>query len=168
MRSLVLPALYACLAVAASQAAAAAPVGAHEGRGPANHADHDHSAAGPHGGVLLVLGKEDYHAELVLDEKKNQVTVVLLDGAAKQPVAINEPQLLVNVQGGGHARQYKLKPLYADGQISGPTAMYVTVSKPLMDDLHSHSVTAKLAVRIAGKPYSTTLHHDHQGHGHDH
>ena len=172
MRSLMLAALYAAAVVAIPHATLAAPDGVDEGH---DHAAHDHAAheghshdeKGPHGGALFALGKEEYHAELVLDEERDQVTVVLLDGAAKEQVALQEPHVLVNVRGGGAPRQYKLTPIYAAGTNSGPTAMYAAVGKTLMNDLHSHSAVAKLAVRIAGKPYSATLHHDHDEHDHD-
>ena len=177
MRSLLLAALYATAVVAIPHYAFAAPEGVHEGHDHAAHdhseegGEHDHEEEGPNGGQLIELGKEEYHAELVLDEKKNQVTIVLLDAAAKQQIAIQEPHILINVRGGGEPRQYKLGPLYPEGQTTGPTAMYAAVGKQLMDDLHSESAVAKLAVRIAGKPYSATLSHDHSGHdhaGHDH
>lgn len=133
-----------------------------------DHAEHDHDAPGPHGGSLFPLGDEKYHAELVLDEEKNQVTVVLLDSAAKQLVPLAEPYLVVNVRGDGKPRQHKLLPVYSDGQHAGPTAMYALVGKPLMDDLHSHDAVAKLVVRIASKQYVATLHHDHGDHeGHE-
>jgi hypothetical protein len=168
MRSLILAALCALAVVALPGAVLAAPPVGHEGHDHAAHGHdaHSHDDVGPHGGVLFELGKEQYHAELVLNEERNQVTVVLLDAAAKQSIAIEEPHLLVNVRGSDAPRQYKLSPIYGEGQTTGPTAMYAAVGKPLMDDLHSHIAVAKLAVRIAGKPYSTSLHHDHSGHVH--
>jgi hypothetical protein len=168
MRSLMLAALYATAVVAIPDAAFAAPAGVHEGHDHAAHEGHSHDEKGPHGGAIFALGNEEYHAELVLDEERNQVTVVLLDGAAKEQVALQEPHMLVNVRGGGAPRQYKLTPIYPEGQTAGPTAMYAAVGKTLMNDLHSHSAVAKLAVRIAGKPYSTSLHHDHDHSGHKH
>ncbi len=168
MRSLFLAALYTTAVIAIPYAAGAAPQGVHEGHDHAAHEGHDHDEKGPHGGDLFVLGNEAYHAELVLDEERDQVTVVLLDATAKQPVAIQEPHMLVNVRGGGAPRQHKLSPLYSEGQTTGPTAMYAAVGKQLMNDLHSPGAVAKLAVRIAGKPYSTSLHHDHDHSGHNH
>jgi len=173
MRSLIIAALYATAVVAIPHTVLAAPEAVHEGHDHAAHEDgghegHSHDEEGPHGGALFALGNEEYHAELVLDEKQSQVTIVLLDGAAKEQVAIEAPHLLVNVRGGGAPRQYKLSPLYPEGQTTGPTAMYAAVGKTLMDDLHSHNAVAKLVVRLAGKPYSATLHHDHDHGDHDH
>lgn len=170
MRLSILAVLCGALALS-PQVRAQAAADPHAGH---DHAAHDHDAPGPHGGTLVTLGDEEFHAELVLDEEKNQVTVVLLDGAAKKLVPLAEPHLLVNVRGAGKPRQHKLAPLYAEGQQGGPTAMYASVSEPLMDDLHSHDAEAKLVVRIGGKQYTASLHHDHEGHdhgdheGHDH
>ncbi|TWT92869.1 hypothetical protein Pla108_40090 [Botrimarina colliarenosi] len=171
MRLFIAAALLSAVVHALPTRVAAAPGQAQAGHDHAahDHAAHDHAEAGPHGGALFELGAEAYHAELVLDEKMDQVTVVLLDSAASRQVAISEPYLLVNVRGGGKPRQYRLAPLYAQGKpASGPTAMYALVSKPLMGDLHRHDASAKLVVRVAGKPYSTSLEHDHDHSGHNH
>ncbi|QDV75217.1 hypothetical protein [Botrimarina mediterranea] len=165
MRSLLFIALYTTAVVAVPHGVLSAP-GVYEDHDHAAHEGHRHDEEGPHGGVLFALGNEEYHAELVFDEERNQVTVVVLDSAAKGQIALQEPHMLINVRGGGAPRQHKLTPLYADGQNAGPTAMYAAVGKTLMNDLHSHNAVAKLALRIAGKPYSTTLHHDHSGHQH--
>ena len=73
---------------------------AHTGTGDASHqgpaeeahvhgeADaHSHAAEGPHGGHLIVLGNEEYHAELVHDEGTHTVTVHLLDASMENPIS---------------------------------------------------------------------------------
>jgi len=39
---------------------------------------HEHGDAGPHGGHLVELGEEEYHAEVVLDVKSKAVSVYIL------------------------------------------------------------------------------------------
>jgi hypothetical protein len=62
---------------------------------------HAHPTEGPHHGALIELGREDYHAELVHDDATNTVTIYMLDGAAKDAVAIDAKQLTVNLLVGG-------------------------------------------------------------------
>lgn len=130
---------------------------------------HDHPTAGPHGGALIELGKEEYHAELNLDEKHNQLAIVLLDSEAKQTVPVDAPYILVNVKGGDKPRQYRLPPAYPKGQDRGPATTFALVSPELMTDLHTPGVSAKMTVKIGKKSYAAALQHEHQDHtGHNH
>lgn len=130
---------------------------------------HDHPTAGPHGGALIELGKEEYHAELNLDEKRNQLAIVLLDSEAKQAVPVDAPYILVNVKGGDKPRQYRLLPAYPKGQDRGPATKFALVSPELMTDLHTPAVTARMTIKIGKKSYAAALQHEHEEHaGHNH
>src|SRR5690606_30025752 len=59
--------------------------------------DHDHPSEGPHHGQLIELGNEEFHAEIVVEDAKNLITIYLLDGAAKNSVASDEQELVMNV-----------------------------------------------------------------------
>src|SRR5687767_3487226 len=54
------------------------------------HAVHTHPTEGPHQGLLLEIGKGNYHAELVHDEARNLVGLYLLDAHASKPVLVTE------------------------------------------------------------------------------
>ena len=67
-------AVLACGMVVAGMAGLrAAPPAAHE-----HDHGHAHPSEGPHHGALIELGKEDYHAEIVHDEKTDTVTIYIL------------------------------------------------------------------------------------------
>lgn len=57
----------------------------HEGH-PGNHV---HYGAGPHGGSIIELGGQDYHAELVIDHDSHTIKVYLLSADAKTPLMTN-------------------------------------------------------------------------------
>ena len=78
---------------------------------------HAHPAEGPHHGTLIELGREDYHAELVHDDKADTVTIYILDAAATEAVPIAAAPLLLNVRAGGTAQQF---PLAAKPQSTDP------------------------------------------------
>ena len=63
------------------------------GKAPAKQSDH--TEAGPHKGALTELGKEEYHAELVLDEKASTAVVYLLDSTASKSVGISEKEITI-------------------------------------------------------------------------
>jgi hypothetical protein len=60
----------------------------HEGHDHGDEAGDEHPTEGPHGGHLIELGNEEYHAELLHDEKTHTVTIHLFAGAAKEPAAV--------------------------------------------------------------------------------
>src|SRR5262245_58424562 len=55
-----------------------------------------HTHTGPNGGRLIVLGDEDYHAELVIDHTKGEVTVRVLDKTGRKPVGIEQRTITLN------------------------------------------------------------------------
>ena len=63
--------------------------------------DHAHPEHGPHEGMLIELGKEEYHAELVHDDAAGTVTIYLLDGSAKNAVPITPEEVVINLKHDG-------------------------------------------------------------------
>lgn len=124
----------------------AAPPAAHD------HA-HDHPTEGPHHGSLIELGKEDYHAELVHDEKADTVTIHILDAAAKQEVPIPAKQITLNMLAAGKPQQFTLAAVRPEGAPEGPASVFAATSKPLCKALDTHGATGRLNVEIGGKMY---------------
>jgi hypothetical protein len=154
------------LAFGAARPGCAAEAPGHAGH---NHvaAGHHHPTTGPRGGALLELGREEFHAELLLDEEHDQITICLLDSSAAKPVTSEVPFLRINVKASNKPRQYKLTPIYAAGrEPSGATDCYAIVSPQLMRDLHTKGHVAKLSVMIGRKSYSAKL--EHEAHEHNH
>lgn len=136
----------------------------HEGHG---HEGHDHSHAhGIHGGHVVELGKEEYHAEWTHDES-GKIVVYILDSAMKKDFPITAEKLTINTKVGDKAASYELA---AVNRTEGdkPTAFQFEVEdKALLGVLESLSkgVTAHLAVEIEGKSFNAEITHDH---GHEH
>src|SRR5689334_14349072 len=59
--------------------------------GKSDHALHDHPP-GPHGGSIVELGDDEYHAEVVVDGKTNMLSVYMFGSDAKTvaPIAATE------------------------------------------------------------------------------
>lgn len=126
--------------------------------------DHDHDELGPHGGALIELGSESYHAELVHDDQTHTVTVFLLDGTAKQPAPAGQlpKDVRLNVMIGSTPRQYSL-PRVEDN-------CYSIVDESLCDNLCDNAdARARLNATIGGKPFVGNIEpHEHEGHEHGH
>jgi hypothetical protein len=78
------------------------------------HAGHDepagddaaHPNQGPHGGHLIELGDEQYHAELLHDEAAHCTTIHLLDSAGSQPITTGPNEMRLQVLRDGQFVDY--------------------------------------------------------------
>ena len=136
-------------------------------------AAHAHPTEGPHDGHLIELGNEEYHAELLHDESTNTVTVYLLDAAGKQPVAIPQSEILLQLFQEGQFVKYPLKAIPGPAGADGAALQFHIVDAGLCDSLsHEEEISGRLQVMIDGKPYTGTVEHrshgDHDHEGHDH
>lgn len=132
---------------------------------------HAHPSEGLHGGSLIELGNEEYHAELVHDEKVGSVTVYLLDSAAKNMIPIEAAELTVNLSHDGNAEQFTLAAKPDTGDPTGKSSRFVSTDAELAGELDHEGVKAQLVASINGKQFRGDIQHDHEGHdyeGHGH
>ena len=132
------------------------------------HDDHAHPTEGPHHWGLIELGNEEYHGELVHDEKAGTVTIYILDGAAKAAVPIEATELMLNVTREDKGTQYALAARPEEGDADGKSSRFVSDDPKLGEALDAEGTTARLTVKIAGKSYTGQVEHDHDHAGHDH
>ena len=129
--------------------------------------DHAHPSEGPHHGVLVELGKEEYHAEVVHDDKEGIVTVYLLDSSAKKAVTTDAAEVVINVKHGDKPEQFKLPAQPDTGDAAGASSRFVLKDKELIEHLDEKDAAASLQVTIGGNPFSGKIPAGH-AHGHDH
>ncbi len=145
----------------------------HAGHDHGDDAGHEHPTEGPHGGHLIELGNEEYHAELLHDENTHTVTIHLLDGPAKQTVAVPLPEITLQLFRDGQFVKYALKAAQGPGNPAGAASRFEIADAALCDALcHEDEIRARLQVTINGKPFTGTIEHtshgDHDHEGHDH
>ena len=128
-----------------------------------------HPTQGPHGGHLIELGAEEYHAELLHDEKTQTVTVNILDGAGKEPVAIDDPEIVLQIFREGKFIQFVLKAAPAEKTENG-VSQFAIVDETLCDALgHWTAIRGRINLSIKGKKFFGVIEHQAHGHdGHDH
>jgi hypothetical protein len=141
-----------------------------------DHEEHGHDEEGPHGGHIIELGHDEYHAELTHDEEANLVGVYFLAGDAKTSKPISAESVIINVSADREPTTYTLAASPLEGETADQPSYFELVSEPLNTVVSGKSeaakATARLNVTIDGKPYvgliETEAHdHDHD-HGHDH
>lgn len=150
-----------------------------------DHAGHAHPTEGPHGGELIELGNEEYHAELIhphdhdddAHENENHaegeadhdhagITIYVLDGSAKEMVAIESPDVTLNIKHGDEPEQFVLAAKPTDEDPDGKSSRFVSDDKDLMEHFHEEEVEGTLVLKINGKSYRGKIAHDHD-HGHE-
>lgn len=122
-----------------------------------NHAEHAH---GPHGGELVELGKEEYHAEFLVDGKTHSVKVYLLGPDAKTAATTTAVDITIAPEG---KPAFTLKP--AEGQPEGMVSEFVLADEKVVHDLMDAGfIHGDLKVKIGGTPYNGHLdaHFDHE------
>lgn len=129
---------------------------------------HDHPSEGPHGGHLIELGNEEYHAELAHDDASKTVTVYILDSKAKTPVPIAETELTLNLVVDGTPQQAKLAAAPQEGEAEGKSSRFSIVDEQLLETLEGPKTTGRLNVTIDDKPYTGEIVHEAHDHGHKH
>ena len=129
------------------------------------HAD-AHPTEGPHHGSLIELGNEEYHAELVHDEKTGEITIYILDGSAKELVPIDATEIVINAKHDGKPEQFPLTAQPSETDPDGKSSRFVSTDEELAHHLDESDADARLVLKIAGRSYNGKIEHDHRTHNH--
>lgn len=132
-------------------------------KSPPAEKGHDHPTVGPHKGVLAEWGEEEYHVELVFDDKNKQATIYILDGTAKKakPIAVTEVTLTLKQK---PPVTVKLKSTPDKGDPEGQSSRFVAKH----DAFAKHQdLEGTISAKIGTKPYSGDFKAKHD-HKHDH
>lgn len=131
------------------------------------HEEHAHAETGPHGGHLIELGTEEYHAEVL---HEIEAIVYLLDGTAKNAVAIAAPDVVVNVTHDGESEQFHLAATPEPTDPAGKASRFASKDAELLADLQEGHADVQLVVTVGETQFRGALEHDHDhgDEGHDH
>ncbi len=115
------------------------PAPASNGASPSAHAGEDHGhEPGAHGGIIVSLGRDSYHAEVVF-EKSRTVRLYMLgkEETRVQEVPVQDLTGFVTAEGSTEAMPVKFQPEPQPGDTSGMTSLFVAT---LPDDLAGKKV----------------------------
>ncbi len=125
------------------------------------HAVDDHPSEGPHGGSLIELGTEEYHAEFVHDDAAKSVTIYILDSTAKVNEPIDAAEITINLQHEGRGEQFTLSASADSSDPVGKSSRFVSTDAELGEELDHEDAEPQLAVKIDDKSYRGTIEHKH-------
>ena len=138
------------------------------------HAHHEHTA--PHGGTLVVFGKEFAHLELVLDKATGKLTGYVLDGEAEKPIRLAQKAIELKLSmdaGKKSALQLMAVANTLTGETEGDTSQFAGQSDVLKSatkfkaEIASIAVKGKTFTNVAfGFPEGNEHKHDDKGHTH--
>ena len=152
------------LVVGCQQPSSPPPPAAGDGHQHEGEHDHDHGALGPHGGHVLELGEEQYHAEWTHEDLSGEIVIYLLDADIKQDVTTTAELITITTTIRGESQTYELA---ADNQDQGDpprTSRFKTTNPNLLTALKQagSGVEAQLRVIIDGTFFRGTFEiHDH-------
>ncbi|WP_146402081.1 hypothetical protein [Planctomycetes bacterium CA13] len=125
---------------------------------------HAHPSEGPHGGDLVELGNEKYHAELTHNE--TGIDVYILNSAATEEVAIKAASLTISLKHDGKVNSFELQANPQTDDPSGKSSRFST-GEPSLPKRLDEGAEGALTVNIDGKSFTGKVAHDHD-HDHDH
>lgn len=141
----------------------------------AEHAhDHEHEH-GPNGGHLLEVGEEQYHLEVVFDDKGRTLTAYILGPDAKTAYPIEAESLDFDQEVGEKEHEIPLVAKPLEGEAKGKSSRFVAEGKAVPDSIKAESdLEGHFHLDIGEDHFHVDLEHgdhdghDHEGHDHDH
>ena len=130
---------------------------------------HEH-AHGPHGGHVVELGGEDYHAELTFDAATRKLAVYLLASDLKTPLPSEAPTASVRLKVGDAAQEVVLAAQPQTGDGDGKSSLFQQQEGTLPESIQdAEGLEGEIVVSIGGTQYRGPITHDHGDHeGHAH
>jgi YHS domain-containing protein len=138
-------------AVANSAVTTASPIAASSDAKKSTEEEHPH-IPGAHGGIIIPIGSDSYHAEAVL-EKDGQFRLLLLgaDESRIQEVDIQSVKAYVKASGESDATPIDMKAVQQDGDAEGQTSQFVG---KLPDALVGQAIDVTIPnLRVAGERF---------------
>lgn len=119
------------------------------GKGHDEH-DHDHDA-GPHGGAIVELGADEYHAEIVVDGKAHALRVYMLGPDAKTAAPVAATELKIATEDN---QTLTLKAAPQTGETEGKASLFELADEKAVDGLEKAGyLHGSLQIEIGGKAY---------------
>lgn len=116
---------------------------------------HSHYGAGPHGGSIIELGGEDYHAELVLDHDAHALRIFLLKADAKSPLLSKATEANLSLD---KDKTLTLKASPQEGETDGQSSRFELVDEAFVHEmLDKGFLHGDLSVQIGEKTFQSHL-----------
>jgi hypothetical protein len=123
---------------------------------------HEHEQ-GPHGGHLVELGEEEYHAEVVFDPKSSKITLYVLDSSAKKAAPIDAKEIKLELTIGGQPESFTAQAVADKGDPPDKSSRFEVAdnSEIKANVKDEEDLKGSVTVAIGGKTYTGKIVHDH-------
>jgi hypothetical protein len=123
---------------------------------------HEHEQ-GPHGGHLVELGEEEYHAEVVFDPKSSKITLYVLDSSGKKAAPIDAKEIKLELTIGGQPKSFTAKAVADKGDPSDKSSRFEVPDNPEIkaNIKDEEDLKGSVTVAIGGKTYTGKIVHEH-------
>ncbi len=123
---------------------------------------HSHEE-GPHGGHLVELGEEEYHAEVVLDPKASKITLYILDSSAKKAAPIDAKEVKLELTMAGQPKPLTAKAVPDKDDPANKSSRFeiagnADVKANIKDE---EDLKGSVTVPVASKTYTGKIVHEH-------
>jgi hypothetical protein len=129
------------------------------------HHHHHGSSRGLHGGFIIGLDIENYHAELTHDDKTKRVGIYVLGEDAATAAPIEAKSVTFNATIDDKPTEYTLPAVVQPGDPAGKSSYFELVSEPLLaivtDKSGSPNPDVQLTISIEGKPHTGDVDVEH-------
>ena len=138
-----------CLVVVAVALGLTAGCERQSSHAPPQASEHRHEHKPPHHGTPVVLGKEEYHVELVLEASAGQLKAYIMDGELENFVRVPADSFVVAAMLGGKEEvlMFKAVPNNATGERVGDTSLFEAQADWLKTNAEFDAVLRQLTVR---------------------
>ena len=129
-----------------------------------NHAHHHEHAQGPHEGHLIELGDEEYHAELVFDEKTKTISVYILGSDPNESHAIEAKSITLKLSIEKTEVAFALEASPKDGDPEGKSSRYVLANdEKIATHIHdAEELEGQVEITIDGTDFTGKISHEHE------
>ncbi len=122
--------------------------------------EHEH---GPHGGHLVELGEEEYHAEVAFDPKTAKITIYILDSTAKNPAPTDSKEITLKLALDGKTEAFAVGAAPQSGDPPGKSSRFelaghAGIKSHIKDE---EDLKGSVNATIAGKSFSGEIKHEH-------
>jgi hypothetical protein len=118
-------------------------------RAPQQTSEHRHEHKPPHHGTPVVLGKEEYHVELVLDAAAGRLQAYIMDGELENFVRLPDQSFVVTARLAGKEEVLTFQAIANNvtGEKVGDTALFEAQADWLKTNAAFDGVLRRLTVR---------------------
>ena len=131
-----------------------------------HHHHHHGSESGPHKGMLVELGEEEYHAEVAHDDAAHSVTIYILDAKPEKNVPIDQKEIVLKLKDGDAVSSFTLPAKPLDDEKGGKSSRFELVDEKLAELMEKKGVAGNFNVLI-GKPFIGSFTVEEHDHDHD-